>query len=381
MMNRVRAEHGIVCRLPGEKLSYFGWPSIARMDDGTLVVASSGLRAYHVCPWGKTVLHFSKDGGATWSDSIVITDSPIDDRDAGIISLGGSRLLVSWFTHDIRKYIASDQDDKMKKRYLYSMSDYEQVLQVSSHWKEEMLTDHLGSFVKLSEDGMHWGEVIRVPVSAPHGPIRLSNGDILYLGKDMAAAGEYMKGGMIRSIISSDGGIHWKDQGYVPIPNDAVPGNFHEPHAVELASGKIVGMIRYKHWQHATNYDDFSLFQTESLDGGQSWSAAKPVGVSGSPPHLIRHSSGAMICVYGYRNEPYGQRAMISHDDGVTWDADHILRDGAPDWDLGYPASVELADGCILTVYYQKYTANEKPSLLWSKWRLPDAGLQDRRSL
>ena len=39
------AEQGVVCRLPGERFGYFAWPTIARMDDGTLMVVSSGLRA------------------------------------------------------------------------------------------------------------------------------------------------------------------------------------------------------------------------------------------------------------------------------------------------------------------------------------------------
>lgn len=104
MVKKLNAIHGVICRLPEDPLGYFGWPSVAKMDDGTLIAASSGLRRYHVCPWGKTVLHFSKDNGITWSDSVIINNSPIDDRDAGIISLGGKKLLVSWFTSDTRTY-------------------------------------------------------------------------------------------------------------------------------------------------------------------------------------------------------------------------------------------------------------------------------------
>ncbi len=31
-----------------------------------------------------------------------------------------------------------------------------------------------------------------------------------------------------------------------------------------------------------------------------------------------------------------------------------------------------MADGSILTVYYQKYAAGENTSLLWTRWTLPD---------
>jgi hypothetical protein len=65
------AEHGVVCRLPGERFGYFDWPTVARTDDGRLLMVSSGLRSEHVCPFGKTVLHASTDDGRTWSESRV----------------------------------------------------------------------------------------------------------------------------------------------------------------------------------------------------------------------------------------------------------------------------------------------------------------------
>jgi len=60
-------QHGNICSMPNDRFGYFGWPSVARMDDGTLIAGASGLRYRHVCPWGKTVLFFSKDDGKTWS--------------------------------------------------------------------------------------------------------------------------------------------------------------------------------------------------------------------------------------------------------------------------------------------------------------------------
>ena len=52
---------GVICSMPKEKFGYFGWPSIARQDDGTLIVAASGFRNQHVCPWGRTVVCKSHD--------------------------------------------------------------------------------------------------------------------------------------------------------------------------------------------------------------------------------------------------------------------------------------------------------------------------------
>jgi hypothetical protein len=72
--------------------------------------------------------------------------------------------------------------------------------------------------------------------------------------------------------------------------------------------------------------------------------------------------------------------------DGVRWDprVEQILRDDAPDGDLGYPASIELVPGVILTVYYQPDVPpgtiqrmeppdpnRRKPGILGTIWRVP----------
>ena len=367
---KAKAEHGIVCTMPGERFGYFGWPTVGRMDDGSLVVASSGLRTQHVCPWGKTVLCTSQDDGRSWSGPEVLNDTPLDDRDAGVICLGGKARLVSWFTSDTR------QHEEGCKGWLgeEEVATWQPVL---STWTDELVAKWLGSWVRVSEDGTTWSDPIPVPVSAPHGPVRLSNGHLLYLGKACRekrcegsgkSSSDYLQDTSIKAVRSTDGGKTWVELGTVPNCEGTSNGNFHEPHTAELPSGKLIGLIRYE----TGNPKDFSIYQTESEDGGETWTRSRPTGVLGSPPHVIRHSTGPLVCVYGYREKPFGQRAMISRDDGRTWKTDFIIRDDGPDWDLGYPSSVELEDGRIFTVCYQKVAAGEKPSLLWSCWRLPE---------
>ncbi len=62
---------------------------------------------------------------------------------------------------------------------------------------------------------------------------------------------------------------------------------------------------------------------------------------------------------------------MISWDEGKSWEVDYIIRDDGVSIDLGYPSSVELADGRILTVYYQQMKPGEKCSVAYSFWRVP----------
>ena len=56
-----------------------------------------------------------------------------------------------------------------------------------------------------------------------------------------------------------------------------------------------------------------------------------------------------------------------AYDFGETWRDDYVLDERAHDGDLGYPASVELDDGSIVTVYYQKYPDDAKCSILCTK--------------
>ena len=371
MDKRLRAEHGIVCRLPGERLGYFGWPTVARMEDGRLLVASSGLRTEHICPWGKTVLHVSRDEGETWSASQVIQDSPLDDRDAGIVALGGQDLLVSWFTSDTRQYARSDW--VLQLLTPEELATWDQAL---SAWTDELVAQWLGSWVLLSGDGGEsWSAPIRVPVSAPHGPVRLRSGDLLYLGKRFVTGWDEMDVGNITAARSRDGGRSWEEVGAVPVCAGTSSANYHEPHLVELPSGRLVGAIRIENHGGedlaAAGIPSFSIMQTESDDGGRTWSPARPLGFHGSPPHLLRHSSGMLVLTYGYRQSPYGQRVAFSHDDGATWEHDWIIRDDGPDGDLGYPATVEMPGGDLFTVCYQKVPGDAKCSLLWSRWSLP----------
>ena len=75
---------------------------------------------------------------------------------------------------------------------------------------------------------------------------------------------------------------------------------------------------------------------------------------------------------HGRRGANNFEIAMISWDGGQTWSDELIISPESPDWDLGYPSSVELSGGSILTVYYQKYGDDSYNSILYTKWKLPD---------
>ncbi|MFW6457766.1 MAG: exo-alpha-sialidase, partial [Planctomycetota bacterium] len=146
-----------------------------------------------------------------------------------------------------------------------------------------------------------------------------------------------------------------------------------EPHVVEVSPGRLLGMARYEERPgRGTRQRRSVLWQFKSDDGGHTWSTPEPTEILGKPPHLTRLADGRILLTYGYRHEPYGQRACLSEDGGDTWDYDNeiILRDDAPTGDLGYPASVQLDDGTIMTVYYQQERKDQKTVLMTSHWCL-----------
>ena len=77
---------------------YHGWPTLAMRKSGDLLLVCSGGRESHICPFGRVELMRSRDGGRTWSWPEVLMDSPIDDRDAGIVETASGALLVTTFT-------------------------------------------------------------------------------------------------------------------------------------------------------------------------------------------------------------------------------------------------------------------------------------------
>lgn len=346
---------GIVYRNPDSFFGYCGWPSVCQDENGTLYAAYSGFRGSHICPFGKTCLTRSHDGGKTWSIPAIVNDTWLDDRDAGILSLGGKRLLITWFTNPADTYTGQWRDGIWEPSRSLLAALYPTV--------PEAYRDG-GSYYRISEDGGDtWGGITKLPISSPHGPTLLRDGTVLYLGKELWCHARRESDHVIRTMASTDGGKTFTDLGIVPLPDGLAWGDLHEPHVIELPDGTLLGAIR-------AHRPDFTVFLTRSEDGGKTWSMPEQMDVQGSPPHLMVHSSGAVILTFGRRVAPYGERAVVSYDNGRTWDTEYVLRDDGPDSDLGYPATVELSDGSLVTVYYQRVPGDRQDSILYTKWEL-----------
>lgn len=356
--------YGIVSRTEGGLFRYQGWPTVCRDEKGVLYVVCSGHRLSHVCPFGKNLMYVSRDEGKTWSLPTIINDTELDDRDGGMVSLGHGKLLMTYFNNPRDMFY----DEGLWKYHCTDPIIRDMAKGLAEGFKH--LPDERynpGSFIRLSNDsGKTWMPAIKVPVSSPHGPIKLKDGRLLYVGNE-CQSGIYEKG-KIFAFESTDGGQSWNCLSKIEKPADFF-GNLCEPHAVELEGGRIVVALRY---QRSNDIIDISTCICHSDDGGKSWSEPKPLGICGAPPHFLLHSSGALVLTYGRRLAPFGQRAMISYDGGNTFGDEIEISERAEDNDLGYPSSVELDDGSMLTVYYQKLKGDGFCSILYTKWSLPE---------
>lgn len=348
--------------------SYHGWPTLARRKNGDLLLVCSGGRESHVCPFGRVELMVSHDEGATWGWPQVLLDTAIDDRDAGVLETAAGTLLVSTFTSlAYEKNLAgAEAKEAAKAKGLDAKGAWEPARLARWRAAHRRLDEagrkaELGQWVLRSTDGgRNWSPRIPTIVNSPHGPIQLSDGRLLYPGKEL-----WTEGKRIGVSESRDDGRTWTWlAGIEARPGDRV-ADYHELHGVETADGRILVQIRnHNPAQH------YETLQCESSDGGRTWSLPRSIGVWGMPSHLLRLRNDRLVMTYGYRRAPFGNQVRISDDHGRTWSQPATLSADGLGGDLGYPSTVELADGTFLSAWYERMAESPLAVLRQARWRL-----------
>ncbi|MBR3219604.1 MAG: exo-alpha-sialidase, partial [Thermoguttaceae bacterium] len=255
---------------------YYGWPTVGVTQDDELLVAVSGGRETHVCPFGRVDLFRSCDKGETWTWPQTISDGPIDDRDAGILVTDKGTILVTTFTSLAYSDEILSKEIERRAKGEKQMSDqrYDHWMRVHNRVSEPERIRELGSFIfRSTDDGVNWEARRRVPVNSNHGPFQMKSGRLIYPGVEMwterraeffaaekAAAGKQSPSGNHVSVwYSDDDGQSWEFLSAIPTREGDDPNRYHELHGVEASDGTLIVQIR----NHNAR-DDCHTLQCES---------------------------------------------------------------------------------------------------------------------
>lgn len=186
------------------------------------------------------------------------------------------------------------------------------------------------------------------------------------------------KEGRAFACRSADAGRTWEFLGWI---TPEYEGWSIMPSTVRCAGGGWLSAVRCRDRRRSW----IGLFGAESP--AREWSfvseIAPDTGGAGNPASLLRLRDGRLACTYGVRAEPCGIRARLSADEGCTWGPELVLRQDGACWDLGYPRSVQRADGCVVTAYYYNTGEHAVRFIAATIWRPPDhpssPGQGDRR--
>lgn len=291
------------------------FPVIAQHPDGTLaIVARDG--DIHVGQMGRLGIATSPDGGVSWSRLQPVADEGVDLRNPGFGITSKGRWILAYM----------------------EMDSY-----INGYWSPTEKPSVGRVFFRISEDGETWSDPQRIDVGGY--PVACPFGKIVELGPDHLLMSLY--GGNRSYVIRSrDGGATWSDI-------SVIAEGYNETALLALPSGRILAALR------SSGGDNWAagIHLAYSLDEARSWS--KPVPVTGEAQHpadLLLLRDGRVVLSYGHRRPPYGVRAVVSLDEGATWDHDNtlVLVADSSTSDCGYPSSVQLPNGDIFTAYYAK---------------------------
>jgi hypothetical protein len=201
---------------------------------------------------------------------------------------------------------------------------------------------------RSSDGGASWSADTRTRSIVQSAHPLIPFGAIAVLPGDRLAASCYQQHGTSLVLFSADDGRTWTESAVI---------------SDRCRSETAILRLRADRWLAAarTGTDaegrmpDVGMELYVSGDEGRTWSDAGTLtGPSQHPGHLLALEDGQVLLTFGMRDlKAIGTR--MSADQGATWGEARVLTKlETEDEDLGYPSTVELADGTLLTAYYAR---------------------------
>lgn len=344
-------------------VQFTGWPTLTKTQSGELLAVYSGCR-HHADPFGQVHLIRSRDGGATWTWPRVLADGILDDRDSGILQTRNGTLIVNWFSSLIWEWLMENSEPGSMPK------DFSEAEQAEWQRRRALLTDEIRAqelglwSIRSTDGGVTWSQKIPTLVNSPHGPCELSDGRLLFAGNrrfddiSQTRRGSPFWPGKAGAAQSTDDGQSWQFIGEIPVAPEQ-----NEFHAAEAADGSIIVHIRVNQDPHKSE-----VLQTESHDGGYTWSVPHPTGLWGYPAFLLKMQDDRLLTTFGHRREPFGNQISISEDNGKNWSPQVAINTDSGT-DMGYPSTVELEPGRFATLWYD-FKDSDTAYLRLARWRL-----------
>lgn len=332
--------------------TYAAFPSLASASDATLYCAfrnAPTMRSKtHIDTRSVTVLYESADEGETWRKVSEVKIAPYTgNQDPSLAITEDGTFLLNCFGWTNRK---------------------------GKHTKKAKHTQMIGTYIFESTDkGKTWGHPEQVPVWVSKLQVATSE-PIVWVNEPngqpggwfmMAGYADTGGGGDCCVLLKRRDRMNWDKP--TKIAHDSSGSlNYQEPSLVDCAGGHLVCLMRVPHEEGSR------IYQAHSWDNGETWEPARDTKMRGVPPNVIQLRDGRLLCTYGYRKLPYGIRACISQDEGLAWKVhkEIILRADGGGWDIGYPSTVQMKDGSLMTAYYW-YTRDDKTRRIEvTKWTI-----------
>lgn len=321
------------------------WPKLALLPNGDVIAAVYNQPSHGAKP-GEVDLYASTDGGRTWAKRGTPTRRPAGAygrlnhavgvaRDGAVHVVGGG-----W------EYDGPGPKDSYKKKKLLR-PEASRSADGGRTWK-------FGTSFPDGADGM---------TLVPFGNVETGADGVLRVAAYSYNQAAKPRVDICYVIESRDQGQTWTRGSVIGRPAANETDLLHLGGGRWLAAARNLG--RAGQPGHAID-----LYASD--DDARTWRLlAEPTAGNQHPGDLLKLADGRVLLVYGDRRPDHlGVGAMISADGGRTWSTGMPLTTGVLTRDSGYPSSVQLADGTIVTGFYGKTKTYPEYQLGVVRWRL-----------